>query len=176
MTPIIELRDADAHSNWRARADLEVAPEQRDFVSPVARYLCLCHYGGVWHPLAVYAGDEVVGFVMWAIDPGDHSGWIGGPAIDGRRQRRGFVMRAQSRPLPAACWRPGGCGSCALSYPPGNAAARDLYRALGFVETGEIADDELVARALPAGRCERRAFSNVPVFGYIFGPLRTELS
>ena len=57
MTPIIELRDVDA-DNWRACADLEVVPEQRDFVSPVARYLCLCHFGGVWHPLAVYAGDE----------------------------------------------------------------------------------------------------------------------
>jgi len=57
MTRIIELRDVDAH-NWRACADLEVVPEQRDFVSPVARYLCLCHFGGVWHPLAVYAGDE----------------------------------------------------------------------------------------------------------------------
>lgn len=59
MTPVIKLRHVD-DDNWRACADLEVAPEQRDFVSPVARYLCLCHYGGVWRPLAVYAGDEVV--------------------------------------------------------------------------------------------------------------------
>ena len=39
-------------------------------------YLALCHYGGVWHPLAVYAADEVVGFVMWAIDPATKAaGW-----------------------------------------------------------------------------------------------------
>src|SRR5450756_680069 len=136
MTPIIELRDVDAH-NWRACADLEVAPEQRDFVSPIARYLCLCHFGGVWHPLAVY--------------PGDQTGWIGGLTIDGRQQRRGFgrgTLEAPTRRL----LETGGCSSCALSYPPGNAAGRDLYRALGFVETGEIEDDELVARFSPAGR------------------------
>ena len=150
MTPIIELRDVDVH-NWRACADLEVAPEQRHFVSPVARYLCLCHYGDVWHPLAVYAGDEVVGFVMWAVDPGDQVGWIGGLVIDQARQRKGSG-RATVEALTSRLLENGGCGSCALSYAPGNAAARDLYRALGFVETGEIEDDELVARLSPTGR------------------------
>ena len=35
MPPLIQLRDVDA-DNWRAGAVLEVAPAQRDFVSPVA--------------------------------------------------------------------------------------------------------------------------------------------
>ena len=144
MTPVIELRQVDA-DNWRACADLEVAPEQRDFVLPVARYLCLCHYGGVWNPLAVYAGDEVVGFAMWAIDRSDQSGWIGGLLIDQSRQQRGYG-RATVEALVACLMDARGCRSCALSYSPGNAAARDLYRAAGFVETGETEDDELVAR------------------------------
>ena len=149
MTPIIELRDVDAH-NWRACADLEVAPEQRDFVSPVARYLCLCHYGDVWHPLAVYAGDDVVGFAMWAVDPGDQIGWIGGLVIDQARQRKGFG-RATVEALIRRLIETEGCRSCALSCAPGNAPARGLYLALGFVETGEMEDDELVARLSPAG-------------------------
>ena len=70
MTPIIELRHVGA-DNWRACADLEVTAEQRDFVSPVTRYLCLCHYGGVWQPLAVYADDEAVGFVETGAREGD---------------------------------------------------------------------------------------------------------
>src|SRR5665811_606796 len=107
MTPIIELRDVDA-DNWRACADLEVAP-------------------------------------------GDQSGWIGGLVIDQARQRKGFG-RAAVEALTRRLLESGGCGSCALSYSPGNAAARDLYRALGFVETGEIEDDELVARLSPTGR------------------------
>ena len=150
MTPTIELRPVAA-GNWRACADLEVAPEQRDFVSPVARYLCLCHYGAVWDPLAVCAGDEVVGFVMWAIDPGDRSGWIGGLVIDRARQRKGFG-RATVEALTSRLLETGGCSSCALSYSPGNFVARDLYLSLGFVETGEIEDGELVAR-LSADGC-----------------------
>jgi diamine N-acetyltransferase len=149
MTPAIELRHVDAR-NWRACADLEVAAEQRDFVSPVARYLCLCHYGGVWHPLAVY-DDEVVGFVMWAVDPGDRSGWIGGLVIDRARQRKGYG-RATVESLTRRLLETEGCASVALSYSPGNSAARDLYASLGFVETGELEDDEVVARLSPAGR------------------------
>jgi diamine N-acetyltransferase len=34
----------------------------------------------------------------------------------------------------------------ALSYHPDNTVARRLYANLGFVETGEMAEDELVAR------------------------------
>ena len=36
--------------------------------------------------------------------------------------------------------------SFALSYQPENTAARALYASLGFVETGEQEDDEVVAR------------------------------
>ena len=150
MTPIIELRHVGA-DNWRACADLEVTAEQRDFVSPVTRYLCLCHYGGVWQPLAVYADDEAVGFVMWAIDPGDQSGWIGGLVIDQARQRKGYG-RATVEALIRRLLEAEGCGSCALSYSPGNSVARDLYLSLDFVETGEVEDDELVARLSSDGR------------------------
>ena len=85
MTPSVRLVDVTAH-NWRDVADLEVTAEQRAFVTPVSRYLCLCHYGGVWRPLAVVAdgqpvGGRAVGFVMWAVDPDDGSGWIGGLVI-----------------------------------------------------------------------------------------------
>ena len=43
-----------------------------------------------------------------------------------------------------------GCDSVALSYSPGNAAAHALYRSLGFKETGEMEDDEVVARLRPS--------------------------
>jgi len=143
MPPQIELRAVTAE-NWRAVIAVEPADDQLAFAGPVTRYLCLCHYGGVWSPLAVCSGDETVGFVMWAIDPDDRSGWIGGLVIDRRRQREGFgrtVVQALSARLAAD-----GCDSVALSYSPGNAVARALYLSLGFEETGEMEDDEVVAR------------------------------
>ena len=144
MTSSVDLRDVTPE-NWRACADLEVTPEQTAFVAPVTRYLCLCHYGGVWRPLAVYEGGDVAGFVMWAVDPADTSGWIGGLVIDRRRQRRG-LGRATVAALVERLRAQHGCASCALSYSPDNTAARALYHSLGFVETGEAEDDEVVAR------------------------------
>ena len=144
MTTTVELVDVTA-DNWRACADLEVGEEQRAFVSPVARYLCLCHYGGVWHPLAVTSGDEIVGFAMWAVDPDDRSGWIGGLVVGRERQRKGYG-RAAVLALLERLHREQGCSSAALSYAAENGPARALYRSLGFSETGEREDDELVAR------------------------------
>lgn len=144
MTATVQLVDVTA-DNWRSAADLEVAAEQQEFVAPVTRYLCLCHYGGVWNPLAVAAGDRVVGFVMWAVDPDDGSGWIGGLVIGREHQRRGYG-RAAVRALLERLRREQGCPAAALSYALENAAARALYASLGFSETGEREDDELVAR------------------------------
>ena len=142
--PTIQLTEVTA-DNWRACADLEVTADQQAFVAPVTRYLCLCHYGSVWRPLAVTAGGEVVGFVIWAVDHDDHSGWIGGLVIGREHQRRGYG-RAAVLALVERLRRDEGCPAAALSYSADNAAARALYAALGFAETGEREDDELVAR------------------------------
>jgi diamine N-acetyltransferase len=140
----LSLREVDGE-NWRACAAVEVQDEQRDFVMPVSYYLALCHYGGVWHPLAICADGEVVGFVMWAIDPTDRSGWLGGLTIDRRHQGRGYGAAAAEAAI--NCLKEEhGCLSAALSYSPANARARALYASLGFEETDELEDDELVAR------------------------------
>ena len=39
-----------------------------------------------------------------------------------------------------------GASEFALSYGPTNTVARHLYTSMGFVETGEMEDDEVVAR------------------------------
>ena len=87
------LDDVQAN-NWRACTALEVEEPQQRFVASVAYYLALCAYGdSPWRPLAVRAGDEVVGFVMWGIDPADESFWIGGLIIERRRERMGRLGR-----------------------------------------------------------------------------------
>lgn len=142
--PHVSLREVDA-GNWRDCAAVQMAEHQRDFVMPVSYYLALCHYGQAWHPLAIFGGEEVVGFVMWAVDPDDRSGWIGGLTIDSAWQGRG-LGRAAVENLLLCLRRDRGCSTAALSYSPDNQAARALYASLGFVETGEMEDDEIVAR------------------------------
>ena len=138
------LEDVGA-DNWRACTALEVEQSQQRFVAPVAYYLALCAYGeSPWQPLAVRSGHEVVGFVMWGIDPEDESFWIGGLIIDRRHQRRGYGREVVAALLERAASE--GHGEAALSYDPQNTVAQALYASMGFVETGELADDEIVAR------------------------------
>jgi diamine N-acetyltransferase len=134
-------------ANWRACAALTVHPAQQRFVNAVTYYLCLCLYGGLWQPLAVRRGDRTVGFVMWAVDD-DRSRWIGGLVVDAAEQRTG-VGTAVVRALTERFAAEPDCPNVALSYDPENTAARELYRRLGFTETGEMEDDEIVARWTP---------------------------
>ena len=130
--------------NWRDCAALTVHPDQQQFVNAVTYYLCLCTYGDTWHPLAAVRDGEVVGFCMWGIDD-DRSRWIGGVVVDAARQRTG-IGRAMIQALLDRFAAEPDCPNVALSYVPENKAARALYASLGFVETGEMEDDELVAR------------------------------
>jgi diamine N-acetyltransferase len=137
--------DAVGAGNWRACTALEVEQSQQRFVAPVGFYLALCAYGeSPWQPLAVRGGDEVVGFVMWGIDPEDESFWIGGLVIDRRHQRRGYGRAVVAQLLERAA--SDGHREAALSYDPQNTLAQSLYSSMGFVETGELVDNETVAR------------------------------
>ena len=143
MVRPVDLRAVD-EDNWEACAALRPAAGQDRFVATVAYYLCMCHYERTWQPLAIYAGADVVGFVMWAVDPEDGSHWIGGLVIDAARQGEGHGRAAMAALLQR--FRDAGAAEAALSYEPENERARALYASLGFRETGERAEGELVAR------------------------------
>lgn len=113
-------------------------------MAPVSYYLCMCHYEKTWQPLAIYDGADVVGYVMWAVDPEEGSYWIGGLVIDADRQRAGIARAAIAALLER--FRDAGATQAALSYQPENRPARALYESLGFRETHERAEGETVAR------------------------------
>jgi len=140
---VVSLADVDA-TNWSVLAEVEPRPEQRDFVAPVTRYLCLAHYGEEWHPLAIEADGSAVGHVMWAADEEDGSTWLGGLIIDAAHQGRGIGRATVAAFLDR--FTVDGRTNVALSYSPENETARGLYQSMGFVETGEMEDDEIVAR------------------------------
>lgn len=130
---------------WREVASLRVTESQRAFVAEPTYYLCLCCYGDLWHPFAVRAQSTIVGFLMWAIDPDDGSCWLGGILIDRDHQGRGYGRSAVEAAMRRLRDEQEVTGF-ALSYEPDNVVARGLYRSLGFEETGEREDDEIVAR------------------------------
>lgn len=131
--------------NWRSVADVAPADDQRRFVAALgARYLLLSLRGGVWTSLAVRAGEEVVGHVMWAYDDEDGTHWIGGMIVNADEQGQGvgrLAVRALLRRLAALP----DCREVRLSYHPDNAPAAALYKSLGFEPTGDFEDEEVVA-------------------------------
>jgi len=131
--------------NWRDVAKLKVSEAQREFVAEPCYYLALCCYGGDWHPLAICLDGQVIGFMMWAIDPADGSCWLGGILIDQGMQRRRYGRRAVQAAI-AMLAETRRCKDFALSYQPTNLVAKHLYVELGFIETDEWEDDEIVAR------------------------------
>ncbi len=145
----ITLRPID-ENNWRDVAKLEVAEGQRDFVAEPSYYLALCCYGNDWQPLAVYLNEQVIGLLMWAVEEADGSCWLGGILIDQQHQRRGHGGQAVQAAV-ALLAEAHGFQDFALSYNPANGVAQRLYRKLGFVETEEWEDDEVVARLSNGG-------------------------
>ncbi len=135
-------------ANRSAVTELLVAPHQRAFVEGPRHYLDLCSSTD-WNPCVVSVADTVVGFAMWAVDD-DDSVWLGGIFIDARHQRRGYGRLAIEALMAQLCDLAGSAGF-ALSYQRGNSVAARLYAQLDFVETGELADDEIVARRRSAG-------------------------
>lgn len=136
----ISLREIG--DDWRLVADVAPRDDQRCFVPALAaRYLLLSEHDGVWHSLALYADELVVGHVMWAEDDG--IAWIGGLMVDRSEQGHGVGRTATETLLRWLSEH--GHPVVRLSYHPGNSGAARLYQALGFRPTGAMEDDELVA-------------------------------
>ena len=140
----ISLRPV-SHDNWRKVANLKVSLAQREFVAEPSYYLALCCYGNDWRPLAIYLDEQVIGFMMWTTDPADGSCWLGGILVDQSVQKRGYGKLAVQTAI-TLLHQKYGYEHFALSYQPANLTAKHLYSKLGFIETDEWEDDEIVAR------------------------------
>jgi len=136
-----------SHDNWRNVADLKVTESQREFVAEPSYCLALCCYGDDWRPLAIYLGEQVIGFMMWTTDPADGSCWLGGIFVDQNMQKRGYGKQAVKEAI-ILLQKKFGYQNFALSYIPANLAAKKLYTKLGFIETDEWEDNEIVARMM----------------------------
>jgi diamine N-acetyltransferase len=134
-----------SRDNWRQVAELQVTPEQREHVGDPCYYLALCHYEELWQPLAIYLDKQLIGGLMWAVDPADNSCWFGGFYLDHRYQNQGYGRLALQTAI-AMFSAEHGHQQFALSYHPYNLVAKHLYSTLGFTETEEWEGDEIVAR------------------------------
>lgn len=122
---------------------LAVAPEQADFVASNAESLAEAAQRPECVPLAIHAGQELVGFAVYALDPDDGRHWIYRLMIDARFQGRGHGGAALAALLELMAGLPG-CSLVKLGVAPANHRAARLYERLGFRPNGEIIDGETI--------------------------------
>jgi diamine N-acetyltransferase len=129
-------------SNWRAIVALHVAPEQEDWVAPNHYSLLEAAYGfegELAHlklvPLAIYAADTPVGFLLYNAGPTLDRFFIMRLMIDHLHQGNGYGRAALSQLLELFRAYPQAT-EVAVSYNQGNTPARQLYLSCGFVEVG----------------------------------------
>ena len=146
--------------NVREILKLSVDEGQRNFVasndvSIIEAYTTITNNGYAF-TFGIYDDDILVGFAMIGYDKDDY--WDDAPKvadnnynlwrlmIDKRYQQKGYGRKAIELALKFIKTFP--CGRaeyCWLSYEPENKVAKDLYESFGFVETGDMDGDELIA-------------------------------
>ena len=132
----------DRH-NYLSVLDLSVGEEQRRFVASNMYSLAQAFVQPECIPLALYAENRPVGFVMYALDEDDHEYWIYRLMIDKRYQRRGYGREAM-RMLIERIQADENHRVIYISFEPENLPAQTLYESLGFVPDGRIEYGEVV--------------------------------
>ena len=122
---------------------LEVTEEQEDFVASTMFSLAEAYVFTENTPLAIYNDKEMVGFLMYELDPDDNEYWLTRLLIDKKYQNKGYGRQAVEKFLSFIQkeYQP---KKLLLSFEPANSVAEKLYVSLGFVHTGKVIDDELV--------------------------------
>jgi diamine N-acetyltransferase len=139
--------------NWHILAKLKVREDQTHFVAPNLYSIAESKFGyddeeGHWdfYPYGIYDGELPVGFFMYALNltAPKLQAFVARLMVEKSQQGKGYgkfgiekmleIFRADER-----------IRSVGISYEPENEVARKLYASFGFVETGEMLGQEVVA-------------------------------
>ena len=160
---MIELRKIDGENIDEVIA-LEVEENQKEFILETTNLRCfadahMLNTDGIpASPLAIYANNTMVGFLMYIYDTLDHesfenelfygkkSYFIWHNMIDKSYQGKGYGKLAFEKMLTDIENMPHGEAQyVALFYHTSNVIAKELYASFGFVETGIIQDNSMLA-------------------------------
>jgi diamine N-acetyltransferase len=150
----VTLRPITRDNLW-AVVDLKLHPGQEQFVADNIDSIANAYVEPTFVPLAVYAGDELVGFAMYGQHPNTGAWWVIRLMIDRKHQGKGYGRAAMEAVIAMMADRVG-CEEIVTSFNPANAVALGLYTSLGFQPTGEIEDGEPLVRLRLAGRQSHR--------------------
>lgn len=140
----VELKEVTKES-WPEVMNLAFKLEQGGLVAPNFYRVREFKAEPTFVQLAVFHGDEVVGFAMYGLDPDDGNYWIYRLMIDVDRQRCGFGKAALLKLIDLMSQLPD-CDEIYVGYRPENFVAHALYMSIGFQRTGQMLQGEYIAR------------------------------
>jgi diamine N-acetyltransferase len=138
--------------NWKELVGLKVRDDQVHFVASNLYSIAEAQFGedfeGNWdfYPLGIYDGDTPVGFLMYGynFEHPKQQAFIIRLMVDERYQGKGYGRFGMNWMLDRFRGEER-VRNVGISYEPENDAARKLYASLGFVETGEMVGEEVLA-------------------------------
>ena len=146
MCERVELRHVTAE-NRQAVADLELGPDQKDLVATNAESLAEVQHDPDARPRAVYAGERLVGFLMYDAGRADEvprEAMLYRFMIGHNYQGRGYGRVALAKALEEIRAIPY-VSKILISYMPDNPVAKPFYASFGFNEVGTDEDGEMIA-------------------------------
>lgn len=146
MSDEVKLKDVTVR-NWRAVARLKLAPGQEDLVASNLYSIAQSKFDPDTRPRAVYAGRELVGFLMydvWETKDKAREASIYRFMIGHKYQRKGYGRAALTRALDEIKAEPA-IRKVSIGYVADNPVARPFYANFGFVEVGKDEDGEIIA-------------------------------
>jgi diamine N-acetyltransferase len=140
--------------NWRELGRLKVQESQTHFVASNIFSIAEAQFGGDYtetghwdmFPHGIYEGEMPVGFLMYALnfECPEMQALIVRLMVDEKYQGRGYGFFAMKWIL-ANLHFDNRVSKVGISYEPDNVVARSLYSKCGFVETGEMLGEEVLA-------------------------------
>lgn len=132
-------------TNFRDVIKLSVNETQKTYVADNVYSLAQAKAQPECVPLAVYDGDTLVGFTMYAMDQEDQEYWIYRIMVGQQFQSRGYGRKILSMVLDRIRQDPAH-HMVYLSCNPENVWGRALYESVGFRPDGRFHHDEIVYR------------------------------
>lgn len=135
----VTLRDITGNNYFQV-LELKISPEQEaaKFVAPVVRSLADAWFyreEGITYPKAVYADEDLVGFIMYELDTEEQQVFIWRFLIDQRYQGKGYGRQTIEAVVEMAKEQ-AQMTKVVADYVDGNEPMKKILLGLGFEETG----------------------------------------
>lgn len=131
-------------SNFIEVIELYQSEEDKNMVASNVFSLAEAYADKVSHPLAIYADKLLVGMIMYDYNLKERKAYISRIMITTPEQGKGYGTDAL-RIVTDKIKEIDECKVIQISYHPKNEKARSSYRKVGFIETNDYVDGEIIA-------------------------------